>query len=488
MAINEELIWQYLKNQGLTDAGAAGLMGNLFAESGLNPINLQDIYEKKLNFTNETYTKAVDNNTYNNFVNDSAGYGLAQWTYWSRKKNLLNYAKQHKKSIGDLQLQLDFLMIELSSNYKKLLNILKTTSSIKKASDEVLLQFERPANQNSTMRNKRASYGQKYYDKYSKKNICQKKESVNYMKYNLNNKPLICIQKNSTCYKKTRTMKPVGVLWHSTGANNPNLKRYVQPHETDNNYNEMIQILGKNKYKNDWNHINYEAGLNCWIGKLANGEVATVQTMPWDYRPWGCGAGPKGSCNNGWIQFEICEDGLNDKEYFNKVYKEGCEITAYLCKMYGLNPHGTVKINGVNIPVILCHLDSCRLGFGSNHGDVLHWFSKFGKTMEDVRNDVAKLMAIEDTNVLSVNLALDIDPVEEDEEMTQEQFNKMMDNWIADQAKKEPSNWSAEFREWAEKNQFVSGDTNGNKMYKKFLTREELVTVLYRALHRNIID
>ena len=265
-------------------------------------------------------------------------------------------------------MQMDFLMLELSSGYKGLLSTLRTTTSVKEASNSVLLQFERPADQSVSVQNKRASYGQTYYDKYAQKTI--KPTGGNNMKYNANNKPLVCMQTHSTCYKGTRTMTPLGVLWHSTGANNPNLKRFVQPYETDANYNQMIKILGKNTNKNDWNHISYQAGLNCWIGKLADGTVATVQTMPWNYRPWGCGSGSKGSCNNGWIQFEICEDDLNNQDYFNQVYKEACEITAYLCQMYNLNPLGTVKMNGVNVPVILDHATSCKLGFGSNHGDV----------------------------------------------------------------------------------------------------------------------
>ena len=142
------------------------------------------------------------------------------------------------------------------------------------------------------------------------------------MKYNNSNKPLQCMMTNSTCYKQTRTMQIKGILWHSTGANNPNLKRYVQPSENDPNYNKLINKLGKNTSGNDWNHISHQAGLNCWIGKLADGTVTTVQTMPWNYRPWGCGSGSKGSCNNGWIQFEICEDNLNNADYFNKVYKK----------------------------------------------------------------------------------------------------------------------------------------------------------------------
>ena len=483
MATNEQIIWQYLKSQGFSDAGAAGLMGNLYAESALNPKNLQQTYEKKLGYTDNTYTQAVDNGTYGNFVRDSAGYGLAQWTYWSRKQNLLNFAQQKNKSIGDLNMQLDFLISELQSGYKSLLQTLKTTTSVKEASNGVLLQFERPADQSVTVQNKRAAYGQGYYDKYAGKTI--QPTGGTKMKYNSTNQPLVCMMKNSTCYKQTRTMNPVGVLWHSTGANNPNLKRYVQPYETDANYNEMIALLGKNTNKNDWNHISHQAGLNCWIGKLADGTVTTVQTMPWNYRPWGCGSGSKGSCNNGWIQFEICEDGLTDPVYFEKVYKEACEITAYLCKMYNIDPFGTVKMNGVNVPTILCHADSYKLGFGGNHGDVLHWFPKHGKTMADVRNDVYALM---NSNTITPTAPTTKPEIEEEEEMTQEQFNTMMNNWIAEQAKKAPGDWSADAREWGERNGLINGDTSGNKMYKKMLTREEFISVLYRALHRNIVD
>lgn len=213
------------------------------------------------------------------------------------------------------------------------------------------------------------------------------------MKYNSKNTPLVCMQTNSTCYKGTTRLPEIkGVLWHSTGANNTTLKRYVQPSDNAPDKEAMLKILGKNAYRNDWNHITRYAGMNAWIGKLADGTVAAVQTMPWNFKPWGCGSGPKGSCNDGWLQFEICEDGLNDINYFNKVYKEACELTAYLCTMFNLNPKGTATHKGVTVPVILCHQDSYRLGLGGNHADVLHWFPKFGKTMEDVRNDVAALM------------------------------------------------------------------------------------------------
>lgn len=212
------------------------------------------------------------------------------------------------------------------------------------------------------------------------------------MKYSKSNPPLVCMMTHSSCYKGTTTMQVKGVLWHSTGANNPTLKRYVQPYEGEPNYDEMIALLGYNKNKNDWNHKSVQAGLNCWIGKLADGSVTTVQTMPWNYRPWGCGSGKNGSCNDGWIQFEICEDALTDKNYFNTIYKEACEITAYLCEMYNIDPQGTVEYNGIEVPTIICHRDSYDFGLGSGHADIYHWFSKYGKDIETIRNDVAALM------------------------------------------------------------------------------------------------
>lgn len=162
---NEEKIWNYLIGKGLSTAGTAGLMGNLYAESGLRPNNLQNSYEKSLGYTDESYTAAVDNGMYMNFVHDGAGYGLAQWTYWSRKQAMLAFAQEAGKSIGDLETQLGFLIKELEG-YKTVFSLLKTTSSVKAASDSILVNFERPADQSEAAKQRRAGYGQIYYDKY----------------------------------------------------------------------------------------------------------------------------------------------------------------------------------------------------------------------------------------------------------------------------------------------------------------------------------
>jgi len=217
------------------------------------------------------------------------------------------------------------------------------------------------------------------------------------MKYSSSNRPFVCMQTQSTCYKETSKMQIKGILWHSTGANNPYLKRYIQPSERRPEgdswtRSEGLKILGKNKYQNDWNHIDIKAGVTGWIGKLADGTVETIQTLPWNYRPWGCGSGLKGSCNDGWIQLEICEDDLKNKDYFSKVYNEACEVTAYLCKMYDINPKGIVLHNGIMVPTILCHQDSYKLGLGSNHADIYHWFLKYNKDMNTVRQDVSTLL------------------------------------------------------------------------------------------------
>ena len=103
---NIEIIWNYLYKQIKNPYGTAGLMGNLKAESNFNPKNLQNSFEKTLELNNEQYTKQVDNGKYTNFIYDKAGYGLAQWTYWSLKKQLYDFTKKKNTSIGDLNTQL----------------------------------------------------------------------------------------------------------------------------------------------------------------------------------------------------------------------------------------------------------------------------------------------------------------------------------------------------------------------------------------------
>lgn len=470
--MNEAAIWKYLKAQGLTDAGVAGLMGNIYAESGLNPKNLQNSYEKKLGFTDTTYTAAVDSGKYTNFVHDKAGYGLAQWTYWSRKQALLAFCKAIGASIGDLDAQLRFLMKELTESFKGVLGVLMTTTSVREASDAVLLQFERPAKMNDpAVQQKRAGYGQNYYSQFA--GTAAEKGDGGTMKYTSANPPMKCFMRQSSWYKGAGKTTVRGVLWHSTGANNPNLKRYVQPDDNAVDRAKMLELLGVNKSGNDWNHTSREAGVHAWVGKLASGEVVSVQVGDWDKKAWGCGPGKKGSCNNGWIQFEICEDNLKDPVYFEKVYREAVELTAYLCKLYNLDPQGTVTYNGVKVPVILCHQDSYQLGLGSNHGDVLHWLPKYGKSMQTVRDDVSALLA-----GMNINK-------EEDDDMDVARFRELWGEMRKELQDNDSGQWSEEARQWATSTGLIAGMgtmPNGEQNYAwaDLLTREQMAVLFYR--------
>lgn len=177
---NAEKIWYFLIEKLNNPYGVAGLMGNLYAESGLMPNNLQNTFSKKFNMSDEEYTAAVDAGTYANFAKDSAGYGLAQWTYSARKLNLYNYVKTKGVSIGDLEAQLEFLYKELIT-YTNVMKVLKEAKTIQEASDIVLTKYERPANQSDAVKEKRASYGKKYFDAYNKKEEIV--VATNYSKY-----------------------------------------------------------------------------------------------------------------------------------------------------------------------------------------------------------------------------------------------------------------------------------------------------------------
>lgn len=185
----------------------------------------------------------------------------------------------------------------------------------------------------------------------------------------MNLRKLILTQ--NECYKAGRTIQPKGIMVHSTGANNPFLKRYVGPDDG---------FLGKNKYNNHWNQhrpSGRQVCVHAFIGKLEDGKIATYQTLPWNHRGWHAG----GTANNTHIGFEICEDSLTDATYFNAVYKEATELCAYLCKIYGLAESD-----------IIGHYEGFQRGIASNHADPNHWFTKHGKSMHTFRADVAKLL------------------------------------------------------------------------------------------------
>lgn len=178
----------------------------------------------------------------------------------------------------------------------------------------------------------------------------------------------------SACYKANRKMPrgvPEGIVVHSTGANNPNLKRYVNAPE----------ICGVNPNKNYFGgKYSNDVTPHGVIGKDKNGDVKAAQILPYDICCWGCGSGSKGSYNYdpAYIQFELAEDGLTDKTYFEQAFDLMAQICAELMGRYP-----SIKLEN-----IVSHKEACTRGYAGNHGDPENWLLKFGKDMDWFREKV----------------------------------------------------------------------------------------------------
>ena len=166
------------------------------------------------------------------------------------------------------------------------------------------------------------------------------------------------------CYNQQRYIKPKGIVVHSTGVNQKKVSVFL----------------------NSWNKSGVSKCVHAFIGVLEDGSIGTVQTLPWTMRCWGVGTGKKGSYNNSHIQFEICEDKLDDKAYFEEVFYLAAWLCAFLCRSYNLKVEDVVS-----------HAEAHKMGYGSNHADCDHWLKRFGLSMSDFRNEVKKMMEVQNT-------------------------------------------------------------------------------------------
>lgn len=164
--------------------------------------------------------------------------------------------------------------------------------------------------------------------------------------------------KNNNCYKQGKVINPIGIVVHDVGCEQTRISRFTE----------------------SWNKPNVEKMVHAFIGKDDDGNIIVRQTMPWNYRSWGCSSGKNGSFNNTHIQFEICRD-LDDLEYSLNVYN----IAIELCSML-INEFPSIKIEN-----IVGHYEAHKLGYASNHADPGEWFPKFNKSMDIFRNDVKNL-------------------------------------------------------------------------------------------------
>lgn len=181
---------------------------------------------------------------------------------------------------------------------------------------------------------------------------------------------------NNLCYIAAQKMVPKGIVVHSTGANNPYLKRYVDEPEK----------VGTNYYGNYWNVAapgGRKVCVHAFIGYDKNNHIRVAEILPLNICCWGVGKGKKGSYNYNpaYIQFEICEDNLTDKTYYKNAFAVAAEYCAELCYTYG-----------ISVNKIVGHCEAYRLGYGSNHSDPEHWMKNFGETMDDFRKKVSEML------------------------------------------------------------------------------------------------
>ena len=183
---------------------------------------------------------------------------------------------------------------------------------------------------------------------------------------------------DSDCFKKGSVQIPRGVQVHSTGANNPWLRRYVGPDDGR---------LGLNPNGNTHNRPGGNVCANAYIGKLADGTIAVYQTLPWDCRCWLSGSGSNGNANRlGYVGFEICEDNTINEEYFSEAVRSAAVLlAAYLCREFDFTPWSALATPAGDAYAVEDHAGLHRMGLASNHGDIGLWLKKFGCTMKDFR-------------------------------------------------------------------------------------------------------
>ena len=191
-----------------------------------------------------------------------------------------------------------------------------------------------------------------------------------------------CIHTRSSCFEKSPGIGRVaGIVVHSTGADNPNLRRYVSPSPDDPRREELLALLGKNRFGNHWNR-KIKKAVHYFIGKDWEGRVRAVRTLPEEIAAWGVGNGKKGSYNYspcGHIQFEVCE-GVGE-DYFRAAVAEAEALCADICRRFGLT-----------VSNIVSHREAHLLGYGSNHGDIDSFLRKNGMNMDGFRLKVAEML------------------------------------------------------------------------------------------------
>jgi hypothetical protein len=194
-------------------------------------------------------------------------------------------------------------------------------------------------------------------------------ECINYVESHLE----VRYATENGAYTCGRTINPKGSVNHSVGCAQPNVDVF---------YKLM------NKESCGW-------GVNAILGDFHKGEGRILLTLKYNSRPWGCGAGSKGSWNNSKVQWEICEpaghtyaggtmigyDVAKNQQFFDRMWKMVVAWNVYMVKKFGY------PVSGISD-----HAESYKAGYGSNHSDVGQWWPKHGKSMDALRKEVQTIL------------------------------------------------------------------------------------------------
>lgn len=161
----QQKIWNYCKSKGMTDAGAAAVLGNIEAESAFASNNLEEHYEKLWGISDEHYVELIDTGA-REFV-DAAGFGYCQWTFGARKRNLLQFARERGVSIADHDMQLDFMIKELHGEFADVLSVITTNNNVRECTEKFMRRFENPADQSERAISNRTDMAMVWYNKFA---------------------------------------------------------------------------------------------------------------------------------------------------------------------------------------------------------------------------------------------------------------------------------------------------------------------------------
>lgn len=446
---NDKIIWDYFKAKGLSDYGIAGLMGNLYAESGLMPNNLQNTGNKKLGMSDDEYVAAVDSGVYTNFVRDSQGFGIAQWTFWKRKENLLDFARATGKSIGDLHMQLDFLWKELNESFAGVLGVLKSATSVLQASNAVLFDFERPANQDTSVQKKRASFGQTYYDKYA---------GAKEVGVDMSNSPLVTYTKISPNKTSPRRNEIDSVIIHCI------VGQWTAKQGCDYFSQSSVQCSANYVVGKDGSiGLSVEEKDRAWCSggytKNANGKKVPIRVngisgADFDHRA---------------IAIEVASDATHPYAVTAAAYEALIKLLVDICQR---NP---------GIKTLRWAGDKSFVGQTVVQNMGAHrWFANKSCPGDYLYNRMGEIAAEVNSRLGTTGGTINTEM--EDEDMDVKRFEELWLEYRKTLQDNDASPFSEQARQWSVDNGLIAGSsaTEFNGMWQDMLTREQFVTVLYR--------